>query len=446
MIKKLAFGTDGIRAHENDFPFEKKTLFALGRAIGVWAQKKYTTSTPEILITSDTRASCPRITAWLATGLMHEQVIVHDGGILPTPGNLLLIKHTPQFNAGIVISASHNPYHDNGIKFFDATSGKISDKDQETIINLFSTFYDHDLTLPPMQTPTRWTQAQKMYIDFIIQRYPTNMLEGITIALDCAHGATYEVAPEIFKKLGATLHVINHQPTGYNINQNCGSLYPQAIQKTVEQTASMLGFAFDGDGDRLVAVGNDGSLKDGDDVLYLLSQLPQYANAQTLVGTIMSNKGLEFALQQVNKKLIQTAVGDRHVVQTMHTHKLPLGGESSGHTIINDYLPTSDGIVVALELTRYALTTRNINLESFVHFPSVLINLTVQHKIPLTTPAIEHIVTTYEHKIHPGALLIRYSGTEPILRIMTQAQTQEIATEIAQSVTQELQTLFSQNQ
>ncbi|KKQ48780.1 MAG: Phosphoglucosamine mutase [candidate division TM6 bacterium GW2011_GWF2_38_10] len=443
MITKLAFGTDGIRAHENDFPFEEKTLFALGRAIGIWAQKKYTTSTPEILITSDTRASCPKITAWLATGLMHEQVIVHDGGILPTPGNLLLIKHTPKFNAGIVISASHNPYHDNGIKFFDACSGKISDEDQATIIHLFSTFYDHTAALPPVQTPTRWAQAQQTYVDFIVQRYPTNTLAGTTIALDCAHGATYEVAPAIFKTLGATLHVINNHPTGYNINQNCGSLFPQTIQKTVETTASTLGFAFDGDGDRLVAVGNDGSLKNGDDVLYLLSQLPQYAHVPALVGTIMSNKGLEFALQQGNKKLIQTAVGDRHVVQAMHTHHLPLGGESSGHTIINDYLPTSDGIVVALELARYALMTQNINLESFVHFPSALINLKVQHKIPLSTPALASLIKAYERKIHPGALLIRYSGTEPILRIMTQAQTQERATEIAQSITQELQALFS---
>lgn len=448
MNTQLAFGTDGIRAHADGYPFTTKALHALGKAIAQWALEKYNQPRPGVLIGHDTRLSCTRIKTDLIAGLTQCNLHIVDGGVLPTPTVYQLIKDNQQFNFGIVISASHNPYYDNGIKIFDATASKISKTDEEHIVAYFAQWYTAEetpSTTSPNVSVESWANAERSYEEKIISYFQPNFLQGIKIVLDCANGATSHIAPDLFTQLGAEVITISDKPNGTNINAQCGALHPENVQKEVLAHNAHIGFAFDGDGDRLIAVNHSGAIKNGDDVLFMLLTLPEYAATPTIVGTVMSNQGLEQALACMHKKLIRTKVGDKYVAEALATNKLQIGGEVSGHTIIYDYMPTSDGIFVALKILKAAIINNNWDLKTFRAFPQILLNIPIKNKKDLSVPPLSTIIATHEKNLKDGRILVRYSGTENILRVMTEAQSQEQAQATAQELAQELQQALAQD-
>lgn len=435
-----SFGTDGIRARADEFPLTQQPLIALGKAIAQWAREKYGKNNPSVLIGHDTRISCPRIKNDLIAGLAQFPLDIVDGDIIPTPAVYQLIKESNRFDFGIVISASHNPYYDNGIKLFDAQACKLSRKDEECIE---AYFVQHNQEVGPKEEPIKhvesWNNAAQKYQETIIALFKPNFLSGIKIVLDCAHGATAHIAPEIFTQLGAHVIAIAAAPNGTNINEKCGATHPEWLQKEVLSSHAHIGFSFDGDGDRLVVINHAGEIKNGDDVVFLLLEHPEYATTTTLVGTIMSNQGLEQSLARMGKKLIRTNVGDKYIAQALEENKLPLGGEISGHTIVRDYLPTSDGIFVALKVLESVIVHNNWDLKTFQAYQQVLINLPVAHKKDLSIPPLSTIIDRYKQKLPQGRILVRYSGTEKLLRVMAEDQSPELAHNVAEALAHELQ-------
>ena len=355
-MNKNLFGTDGIRARVGTAPITRRSLPLLGKAIGFWICKNYTTS-GRILIACDTRDSSNWIIGSLLEGLLLHPLTIHLTGILPTPAICNLLKQIPFFDCGIVVSASHNPYYDNGIKILDPFKGKLSCDDEKTISQIY---YDPaSIKNVPYGTLRYFKQADNTYVNDIISRFYPSFLNGIKIVLDCAHGATYKIAPPIFKALGADVVIINASPNGTNINKNCGSVHIDALRDAVHKHAATIGFAFDGDGDRVTVVNHNGVIKNGDDMLALLSNHRAYTKEQTIVGTVMSNLGLDAYFKDAGKTLIRTNVGDKYIADYLNTHTLLLGGEQSGHIILHDYLPTGDGIFTALRLCETMIESRN---------------------------------------------------------------------------------------
>ncbi|MDP3889561.1 MAG: phosphoglucosamine mutase, partial [bacterium] len=350
------FGTDGIRCPVGTPPLSFEQLPRLGHAIGTWARNKYG-SYPTILLAHDTRISSSFIKASLTSGLLLSPVTLYDAQILPTPAVCNIITNNPQFDFGIIISASHNPYQDNGIKLIDAKTGKLDEGDEREISQLFlkEQYYSYDC----LGTTYTWPDASKTYLEQVITYFKPNILSGITVVLDCANGATYKVAPELFQTLGAHPIVLHDSPTGTNINADCGSLFPNTLQHAVLKHNATLGFAFDGDGDRVIIVNKDGEIKNGDDILALLTSHPNYQNQKQIVGTIMSNQGLSSFLGEKGKQMIRTQVGDKYISKLLEQEQLLLGGEQSGHIIMRDYLSTGDGIFTALRITETMILTNN---------------------------------------------------------------------------------------
>ena len=278
----------------------------------------------------------------------------------------------------------------------------------------------------------------KDYVVRIISYFDSHLLKGKKIVLDCANGATSYVAPAIFNALGAHTIILNDQPNGTNINNQCGALHPQHLQQAVIEHAADIGFAFDGDGDRVIAVNNRGEIKDGDDLLALLSLHPEYSKYHTVVGTIMANQGLEDYLQSKGKLLLRTKVGDKYIAQEIEAYKLMVGGEQSGHIILNDYLPTGDGIFAALRTCHAISITNNWAMKTFTKYPQILVNLNVSSKKDLSTSPLSDIIEATKTKIGSGRILVRYSGTEPVLRIMAEAQDHKTAQDAVNSLCQQL--------
>lgn len=444
MKRSIAFGTDGIRGNAEQYPFTQDALFILGQAIAQWAQEKYAPKTPKFLIGRDTRLSGPRIKEALIAGLGTNELIIVDGGILPTPAVCALIRHENSFDCGIVISASHNPYYDNGIKIFDKQTSKLLPHDEATILKYFEHYTSNKKESTEVKaTLATWEHATQTYINILQARVPKGMLNDLTIVLDCANGATAHIAPQLFQALGATVISLNATPTGTNINDNCGSLHPALLRATAQKLQAHAGFAFDGDGDRITMVNTRGDIKDGDDALALLLQLPEFSDTGTIIGTIMSNKGFEAHLKQHHKELMRTPVGDKYVALALEENFLPLGGEISGHIIIKNYLPTSDGIFVALKILESLIHNQNWDMKTFDKFPQVLISVPVTYKKELSTEPYLSIIKKHEHDLDNGRLLVRYSGTENVLRVMTEAQTEQNAQSVAQKLATQLQTLLS---
>ncbi len=446
MNTKLSFGTDGIRGHADGHPFTSKALFDLGCAIATWAQQKYHNESPKILIGGDTRASFQRIKRDLLNGLLSHPSSVFDAGIISTPALYQLMHFDKSFNVGIVISASHNPYHDNGIKIFCSGSGKLSTPDEIEITMLYEKFAACDqVTLPLIGKHFLWASATREYKKNLQAMFPAGFLKGLTIALDCANGANSFIAADIFDSLGARVITISSSPNGYNINEHCGALYPAELQQTVYAYNADIGFAFDGDGDRVIAVSKHGAIKDGDDILFTLLTLPEYASQKAVIGTTMSNQGLEFGLQQIGKKLIRTHVGDKYVSAKMNEEQALLGGETSGHIIAQNYIPSSDGIFTALKVVQSLILNENFDFKTFEKMPQVIINVPVVVKKNLSEQPFVAIIKNQEEAIGSGRLLVRYSGTENILRVMAEAPAQEIAETVAQQLASQLQQALSQN-
>ena len=436
---KNLFGTDGIRDRAGTGLFEPRSLMILGKALMHWIQHTYGPHT-QILIAHDTRISSYCTVAALKAGLLQGPVVLHHAALLPTPALMHLMRADPQLQLALMISASHNPFYDNGIKIIDAKTGKISVEDELALSQLFHTMNTSSL-IPQecaefgIELP--FIDSEKIYREKIGALFPPQFLSGKTIVLDTAHGATYQVAPRIFTEFGAHVITLNANPTGYNINEQCGALHTEQLAAAVLQHRAYAGFAFDGDGDRVIAVAAHGEIKDGDDLLALLSTHPRYAHSPTIVGTIMSNEGLVQFLAQQNKRCVRTPVGDKYIAQQLQAQQLLLGGEPSGHIIAHDIVPTGDGILVALLALETMLMTHNHQLNTFTKYPQVMINVPVTHRKDLNTEPFSSIIATAQQKIsngNGGRISVRYSGTENVLRVMIEADTQETAQHTCQQL------------
>lgn len=435
------FGTDGIRRRVGDHPLSLESMIPLGKAIARWAQAKYNNK-PTILIGHDTRESCSFLKAALKTGLLLHSVNTYDAQVLPTPAVFNIIHREAGFDCGIVISASHNPYQDNGIKIIDASHGKLSLDDELAISNLFQECKQEKQSYEygSLGYDLDWHEAQQRYSNDVISHFDSNLLQGRTVVLDCANGATSTIAPRIFEQLGAHVIAIHHCPTGVNINNNCGSLFPQDLQRVVLKHNADIGFAFDGDGDRLTMVNKRGKIKDGDDILALLATShPLYKKDTSVVGTVMTNRGLELFLQKQHKTLIRTSVGDKFVTEALEQEKLLLGGEQSGHIIANDYLNIGDGIFAALRVVQSIKEVDNWELTTFEKYPQVIISVPIKEKIDLNNPPLAAIIADSKKRLKAGRLLVRYSGTESALRVMVEEETHDDAHHLCTHLSQKLQ-------
>jgi len=433
------FGTDGIRTRIGTYPLTLESLPSLGKALAHWVTQRYGPQA-HILLAHDTRNSCGFVKAALKSGLLLSDLTVHDAQVLPTPAVFKLIELNKKFACGIIISASHNPFYDNGIKLIDARTGKLTNIDEAHITQLFHELPQH--TYENFGQKIIFAGAQQQYTESICSLFAPDVLKNRTIVVDCAHGATSMVAPQIFTALGAHTISINNQPNGTNINHACGALHPQQLQEAVVANQADAGFAFDGDGDRVVMVNKKGEIKDGDDILALLLTHPAYKETQSVVGTVMTNQGFEVYLKNSGKSLIRVPVGDKYITERLEQENITLGGEQSGHIIMRDYLPTGDGIYSALRVLQTLTITNNWEMETFKKYPQILVNIPVRIKKDLGIAPLEPLIQASQARLHRGRLVVRYSGTENFLRIMAEDDDlhhiQMIVTELSEKLEKEL--------
>ncbi len=436
------FGTDGIRTKFGQSPLTPHELIQLGFVLGHWITEKKQKKT--ILLGHDTRISCDILKSALKTGLLYHNVTIYDASVLPTPALYYAIKTDPRYDIGIMITASHNQYQDNGIKIMTKEDGKLTSEDEDSIMKLY-----HSLSLSNTYESLGFviqdTHALSHYINNIVKKFSSHFMKGITVVLDCAQGAMVVCAEKIFTTLGAHVIMIHNQPNGKNINLNAGSLYPSQLKDTVINNVAHIGFAFDGDGDRVVAVSHEGTIKDGDDITALLLNHPAYKNEPICIGTIMSNQGLEVHLNNFKKTLIRTPVGDRNVINEMNKHNALIGSEPSGHIILGDFSKTADGIFTALRIVESVILTGNWNLESFKKFSQHSVNLPINIKKDLNKEPFVSIIKKNEKQLTNGRIIVRYSGTEPVLRITTEGPDSNQTKEINMLLSQELLNLLNQD-
>ena len=381
-----------------------------------------------VLVGKDTRISGYMFESALEAGLSAAGVDIRLLGPMPTPGIAYLTKST-RAQAGIVISSSHNPFYDNGIKFFAGDGTKLPDQVEHEI--------EYELNLP-METvhsrhlgrARRITDAPRRYIEFCKSKVDDVDFNGLRIVVDCANGATYHIAPKVFEELGA--EVISHAatPDGLNINDECGATSPEALQKLVKESRADLGIALDGDGDRLIMVDHEGNLLDGDDILYVIAQLQKEKLNGAVVGTVMSNLGLEHAIKDLDLNFFRAAVGDRYVMDLLRKEKLILGGETSGHIINLDLATTGDGIIAALQvLEEMVISGKSLSelVGDITKFPQIMKNVKLSKKIDIASnDDINNAVKDVEQTLgDSGRVVLRLSGTEPLVRVMVEGEQQQ---------------------
>ena len=444
-MSRKYFGTDGIRGRVGDAPVTPDFMLKLGWATGkVFASEDGTK--PTVVIGKDTRVSGYMLESALQAGLVAAGANVKLLGPLPTPG-IALLTRTQKADAGIVISASHNPYFDNGIKFFNGQGSKLSDELELQIEAMIDS---------PMETvdseqlgkASRIVDAAGRYVEYCKSTFPDELsLKGMKVVIDCAHGATYHIAPAVFEELGATTIVIGATPDGYNINDGVGSTEPAALQAKVLEEGADIGIAFDGDGDRLQMVNAKGELLTGDDVLYVLA-MHRLANGDSdagIVGTLMTNMGLELALEAGGLRLARAKVGDRYVKELMVAEGWSLGGESSGHIICGDLSTTGDGVIAALQVlaaVRASGKSLEVLASGFNPLPQVLVNVRITKGFDLSAhPTIAEACRRVESELEGrGRLLLRPSGTEPVIRVMVEGDDtvaiDALADEVADAIRQ----------
>lgn len=438
---KKYFGTDGIRGRVGNDVINPEFVLKLGWAVGkVFAEdRRGKSSLGKVLIGKDTRISGYMFESALEAGLVAAGIDVALMGPMPTPA-IAYLTRTFNAQAGIVISASHNAYHDNGIKFFSSAGTKLPD---ELELRIEAQLDKSMTTVESNQLGkvTRIDDAAGRYIEFCKSTVPTGFnLEGMTIVVDCAHGATYHVAPAVLRELGAKVIEIGVDPDGININDGVGSTSPALLQKTVIEQHADLGVALDGDGDRLIMVDHAGDLVDGDELLYIIAcdQL-QSSGCNGVVGTLMSNLGFELALADLDIPFARAQVGDRYVIEKMVQNNWTLGGESSGHIICADVTTTGDGMVAALKvLLAVQSSERNLrDLRSGMSkFPQRMINVKLASKINLVEqPDIQSAVNDAETRLGSrGRVLLRPSGTEPVVRVMVEGENGSLVGQIAEEL------------
>lgn len=443
MTKRHYFGTDGIRGEVGGDIINPEFMLYLGWAAGeIFTQGR--AQPAKVFIGKDTRQSCDMLEAALTSGLMAAGVDVAQLGILPTPA-VAHFTHSLQATAGIVISASHNPFQDNGVKFFSNEGRKLDDTIELEIEQRLAM----PISLMPKHRLGRLmtiTDAHSRYVEFCKNILPSGTsLPGLKLVIDCAHGATTTVAKQIFSELDADVILIGDQPNGYNINENCGSTQLELLRTTVLREKADVGIAFDGDGDRVLMVDHEGIVVDGDELLCILACYQDGHEVVGVVGTAMSNLGLEKALTQAGMALERTAVGDRYVLERLLQKGWFLGGESSGHIINLHHTTTGDGIISALQvlaiIARTQLSLHRLK-QVMVKRPQVMINVPIKEKIDLQQPTLEQAIADAEAQLQDcGRVLLRASGTEPLIRVMVEGNDADEVNKIAQNLAQHVSTL-----
>ncbi len=430
MQKRKIFGTDGVRGRANCYPLSPDMVLRIGRAAA--AIFKRDTHRHKIVIGKDTRLSGYMIETALQAGITSLGVDILLVGPLPTPG-IAFITSSMRADAGIVISASHNPFQDNGIKFFNRDGFKLPDEMEAQIERLIfsDALTSHEIAATEIGKAMRLDDARGRYIVYLKNTFPSDLtLEGLRIVLDCAHGAAYKVAPAVFEELGATVVPIGVSPNGTNINDACGAVHPDTLARTVRQENADLGIAFDGDADRVIFADEKGEILDGDQVMAICGKamLAEGRLARkTLVATVMSNIGLDIAIEEAGGSIVKTQVGDRYVVEKMRQEGYNFGGEQSGHIVFLDHGSTGDGILSALQLLAVMLRRDQPLSElgkEMEKFPQVLRNVRVETRRDLSAwEELQHGIRETEATLgRRGRVLVRYSGTEPLLRIMVEGE------------------------
>ncbi|MGB8468268.1 MAG: hypothetical protein WCE21_04615 [Candidatus Babeliales bacterium] len=443
-MQQTIFGTDGIRASFGTHLLTIENSIALGFALGAWLRIRANNQAVTLYIARDSRISGDIIQSSIQIGLLANGITIHDTGIMPISALFYGVTHTHDAY-GIMISASHNLYTDNGIKII-GPNGKLTALDEQRITAFFNYYrtspYDYSVLTPEKLGTVHYASCIEQYRSYVCSRWPAHFLQGKKIVLDCANGAASIIAPDIFKAYGADVISLHNTPNGTNINAACGSTDPRMAQQAVIQHGAYAGFAFDGDGDRVVAIDAHGALKDGDHILALLAGTPDTQTA-SVVGTVMSNSGLELFLKQRNKRLVRANVGEKAVLQMMQRESASLGGEPSGHILLHEYMPSSDGIIAALATLHAMEQINNHTMETFVPFAQFNAAVTITHKKPLANSELQEIITRYEQQLQHGRLVVRYSGTEPLLRIMVEEAddtlTQLIGTRLTEALKGALQ-------
>lgn len=420
-MERKYFGTDGVRGVAGEPPLTPQFVLKLGQAAGAFF--KSTVKRPVILLGKDTRQSCDMLEAALAAGLMSQGARVEHLGVLPTPGVAYLARELGA-TAGVMISASHNPFQDNGIKFFSAAGDKLPDEVETQIEGLL----DREFKTDGIGTVSDFREAERMYLDFLSSK--GGNLEGLKVALDTANGATFRLAHRLFQRLGAEVFVMFNTPDGRNINKGCGSTHPDFLKQQVIEMRFDVGVAFDGDGDRAILIDRHGREFHGDHVLYLNAMMRREPG---VVGTLMSNMGLEVKFREAGITFYRTAVGDRYVYEKLKSSALTLGGEQSGHVLFLDHAPTGDGMLTAI-LTLRAMRESGRDLadwyDALPMFPQLLKNVRVsdKQKVMLQSELHQAIQQAEQTLSGRGRVNVRPSGTEPLVRVMVEGPAELIET------------------
>ena len=445
--QRKLFGTDGIRGVANQHPMTAEVALRLGRAV---AHKFAGARKGRIVIGKDTRLSGYMLESALEAGIVSAGADVLLVGPLPTPG-IAFITSSMRADAGVVISASHNPYQDNGIKLFASDGFKLPDEVEAEIEHLMET--DGGAKGPSdIGKATRVADAPGRYVQFLKNAFPRNRtLDGVRVVVDCAHGAAYQVAPKVFTELGAEVLELGVKPNGRNINDGCGALHPQSLAEEVRRFNAALGVALDGDADRVILCDENGRVCDGDEIMAILGtrllakdELP----GRTVVATVMSNLGLERALHARGGRLLRTAVGDRYVVEAMREHRYLLGGEQSGHLVFLDQSTTGDGILAALRVLS-VMTEEGRPLSELAgtmsRYPQVLLNFQVAEKKPIENmPTVQKAIAAAESALgSDGRVLVRYSGTESKARVMIEGLDETVIRSHAEQIAEALKRAVS---
>ncbi|HET9228023.1 MAG TPA: phosphoglucosamine mutase [Thermoanaerobaculia bacterium] len=421
------FGTDGIRGHFGEFPLDRPTVTALAEELAATLEERANGSVPEVVLGGDTRQSTPEICDWLARGLEAGGARVRYAGVIPTPGVAYLIRPLGAA-AGVVVSASHNPWPDNGIKLLDPSGSKWSDDDEHALERRMLERPHADL--PPVELSVEEGLKQQ-YLDHLASTVD-EPLNGLKVVLDTGNGAASSYAREIFEQLGAEVTLLHAEPNGRNVNEGCGSTAPEEMASRVRSERAHLGAAFDGDADRCIVADDQGEVKDGDAILFLwaLSLRDRgLLEPRKIVATTMSNLGLERALDREGIGIVRCAVGDRYVVEAMKKEGILLGGEQSGHIVQSRLASTGDGLLTALQvaaIVHKAGRPLSELLAGFRRFPQVLKNVRVARKPDLSTiPSVAAAARSVEDRLGAdGRLVLRYSGTEPLARVMIEGPDQ----------------------
>jgi len=436
------FGTDGVRGRANNYPMTVEVALSLGRSLGKLFRKQ--NGKHRVVVGKDTRLSCYMFENSLIAGLCSMGIDTLMVGPFPTPA-VAFITRAYRASAGIVISASHNPYFDNGIKFFSSEGFKFPDaweKEMEALVakNDYSDCLPADCDIGKN---TKIHDADGRYIEFAKATFPRRLsLKNLTIVLDCANGASYRVAPLVYRELDATVHVYGNTPNGLNINDGCGSLYPETIQKAVIDHRADVGIALDGDADRVIMIDEKAQIVDGDTILAICAKdmmKKGLLRNNTIVSTVMANFGFVKAMKDMGIEVIQSQVGDRYVIQDMIKHDAILGGEQSGHLLFLEHNTTGDGMVSALQVLRIMIETESklSDLASiFKSYPQACVNVKVKSKPPLASlDALQDGIREVETALgDSGRVLIRYSGTEDICRVMIEGPKQKLVNQMANSL------------